>query len=154
MRTHTGQKPYQCTQCDYASKYSRNLKIHSMQHTGEKPHQCTQCDYASTQPVNLKIHLMKHTGEKPHQCMKCKYSSTRAEHLTRHMRTHIEEKHITVPEENTTYSCSNCNEVFIKCLSLTNHVVNCKAKAKCKFCDFSCERVSSLNMHLLTHLYE
>ena len=33
-------------------------------HTGEKPFACTQCDFRTTQTCNLKRHSKAHTGEK------------------------------------------------------------------------------------------
>lgn len=43
MRTHTGEKPYQCTYCDAAFAQGNDLKAHVRRHTGER----FQCDYCS-----------------------------------------------------------------------------------------------------------
>ena len=167
MKTHTGKKPHLCTQCDYSSARLGSLKRHILTHTGEKPHKCTQCDYSSTRLECIKRHILTHTGERLHQCTQCDYSSRKAADLNRHMRKHTEDtcdnsivsggqlsEQKQVHKENTTYTCSNCNEVFTQFLALDYHLLNCKVKEKCKFCDFKCEKVSFLNMHLLKHLYE
>ena len=54
--SHTGEKPYQCSQCDNDLTSKRHLEIHHMSHTGEKPYQCNQCDKAFTQAKHLEIH--------------------------------------------------------------------------------------------------
>ncbi len=44
-RTHTGEKPFACTVCDYRAREVANLKVHMRLHTGEKPFKCQFCDF-------------------------------------------------------------------------------------------------------------
>ena len=45
--THTGEIPYQCSQCDKAFSDNSSFKKHLSIHTEERPYQCSQCDKAS-----------------------------------------------------------------------------------------------------------
>ena len=59
---HTGEKSYKCSECNYASNQSHNLKKHfNNKHcnTEEKPFACTECPYTSNQNENLKKHFNK-----------------------------------------------------------------------------------------------
>ena len=57
-------------------------------HTGEKPYACTVCEYRAAQQSSLAYHMRTHTGEKPYACDKCTFRTVHKGALTRHMRTH------------------------------------------------------------------
>ena len=46
MKVYTGDKPYQCSQCDKKFPMNIDSKRYFRVHTGERPYQCTQCDKA------------------------------------------------------------------------------------------------------------
>ena len=44
-KSHTnGEKSYQCVQCSFACVHLSALRRHKVQHTGDKPYECDQCD--------------------------------------------------------------------------------------------------------------
>ena len=42
LGTHTGEKPYQCAQCNKVLNKLHHLIRHLRTHTGEKPYRCAQ----------------------------------------------------------------------------------------------------------------
>lgn len=41
----TGEKPFKCDECNFASTTQSHLTRHKRVHTGEKPYRCPWCDY-------------------------------------------------------------------------------------------------------------
>ena len=88
MRTHSGEKPFSCNQCNFSRTTASYLKIHIRTHSGGKPFMCDQCDYSSTQAQHLKTHILTHTGARPFTCNQCSYSCNRSDSMKRHMLSH------------------------------------------------------------------
>ena len=49
MLIHSGQKPHNCTQCDFASSHAHDLRYHIKTHSLQKPKQCKWCEYSTIQ---------------------------------------------------------------------------------------------------------
>ncbi|XP_029420681.1 zinc finger protein 33B-like isoform X1 [Nannospalax galili] len=70
MRTHTGEKCYECTECGKSYYYNSHLTAHQRTHIGEKPYECTACGRAFFCKSSLTQHQISHTERKHFESMK------------------------------------------------------------------------------------
>ena len=55
----SGEKCFKCELCPYAALSQRHLESHILTHTGEKPFQCVECDQSFRQKQLLKRHKVR-----------------------------------------------------------------------------------------------
>ncbi|WP_330924764.1 C2H2-type zinc finger protein [Candidatus Sororendozoicomonas aggregata] len=90
VRTHTGERPYFCTEpgCESTFIQLAHLQRHRVTtHSQERNHLCDQCDKAFKTHDKLTRHKRTHTKEKIYSCNVCNevftYSSSVKKHLRR-----------------------------------------------------------------------
>jgi KRAB domain-containing zinc finger protein len=60
---------FRCEQCDHVFTSASNLSTHRRTHTGERPYSCTECAMKFVQKVTLQRHYSRqHASNRPHAC--------------------------------------------------------------------------------------
>ncbi|KAJ8957204.1 hypothetical protein NQ318_007766 [Aromia moschata] len=88
MIRHTGEKQYQCNQCNKRFIAKPQLRQHLLVHSGLKPYVCSLCAKAFNNLYNLQVHERIHKGDRCHICPICSKGFLEKSYLRKHMSVH------------------------------------------------------------------
>ena len=156
-RTHTAERPFACSHCDYRANLNRTLQRHMKTKHNTGPLEllvCTQCEYSTCNSCHLAAHLKTHTSERAFACEICEYRATRNNMLQIHRRM----KHNTGPKE--LLRCLKCEYVTCKqnhlSVHMKTHATNTPGNRSnlnrfaCDYCDYTAVVNLNLQVHLQT----
>uniref|UniRef100_A0A667WQP5 C2H2-type domain-containing protein n=1 Tax=Myripristis murdjan TaxID=586833 RepID=A0A667WQP5_9TELE len=148
LRTHTEERPYQCTCCIETFTKNEDLERHCLKHRKfkkAKPYSCTRCDYAFSTLTELTEHMSSHKGEQPMNCPDCGKTFLNKNKLQKHLSIHTGER---------PHLCSLCAKGFPSAASLKLHVLihTGDKPFKCSQCSKSFSSSSGLRLHGRQHM--
>nr|CAB3268071.1 ZF(C2H2)-151 zinc finger protein [Phallusia mammillata] len=137
-RSHDPHKvEHHCPLCEKKFSKRCELKMHLYKHTGERPFQCDQCEWTFTNLSRLNRHQQTHK-EKRYNCSygDCEKQFHRLDHLTSHLKMHsvnlneAEALKLLGPsitsKDMQLFTCEVCGYNFLSKHGLSRHKLKCQ----------------------------
>ncbi|XP_014369412.2 gastrula zinc finger protein XlCGF57.1, partial [Papilio machaon] len=164
---------YHCTKCSYATPHSQTLINHMRTHNGERPYNC-DCGKSFTQSSSLAAHKKTHSSITFFTCSVCGKQFKHAFSLKKHLHVHeiaqfscdicnklLKSKqslqaHMQRHYNIHNYSCEDCGSTFVTSSELINHKKkhNVKKNVECHLCGYKTHAKKNLVIHLKRHAGE
>ncbi|XP_070935927.1 zinc finger protein 337-like isoform X6 [Macaca nemestrina] len=146
-KTHSGEKPFICSECGQGFIWKSNLVKHQLAHSGKQPFVCKECGRGFNWKGNLLTHQRTHSGEKPFVCNVCGQGFSWKRSLTRHhWRIHSKKPFV----------CQECKRGYTSKSDLTVHerIHTGERPYECQECGRKFSNKSYYSKHLKRHLRE
>lgn len=147
IRTHP--TPHTCHLCGKVFREAKSLRSHERRHTGEKPYRCSQCDYACVNKSMLNSHVKKHDktslalAKASHVCEVCGEGFRTRSLLSEHG----QESHGNAVTAKS-YLCGLCGKSLRSNSGFRRHLVKVHGvKFTCEVCGKSFSSEQWMNIH-------
>lgn len=137
MRKQHGKgEQFVCPDCGYVCFLKQNLHQHMRQHTGEKPFACEFCDFASASKSGLRYHIRtKHDKHSLISCTVCNYRAYNTHILSQHLRKHSGQRPFTCVLCNATFAVKPSWKYHMKTKHNITNLTSPRSKSQPSSCE-------------------